>query len=63
MEEFDILEEKLGRLIEAFKKLKAEKGEEKGLREENERLKTQIRLIKERLERLINRLSDIEYIE
>lgn len=63
MEEFDILEEKIGSLLEEFKRLKAEKGEEKELREENKRLKEQIGLIKERLIRLIKRLSDYEQSE
>lgn len=59
MEEFDILEEKIGGLIQEFKKLKAQKEQDSKLKEENERLKSQIALTKERLTRLINRLSDI----
>lgn len=59
MEEFEILEERIGNLIQEFKKLKAQKGEDSKLKEENEKLKSQIGSIKERLVRLINRLSDI----
>jgi len=59
MEEFDILEEKIGKLVLEFKKLKAQKEDTGGLREENERLKQQIGLIKERITRLIKRLDDI----
>lgn len=59
MEEFDILEERIGYLVSEFKKLKAQKEDASGLREENERLKSQIGLIKERLARLIKRLEDV----
>ncbi|MEW6680906.1 MAG: hypothetical protein AB1297_07840 [bacterium] len=59
MEEFDILEEKIGKLILELKKLKSQEGDVSVVREENTRLKQQMGLIKERITSLIKRLEDV----
>ncbi|MEW6007096.1 MAG: hypothetical protein AB1595_02935 [bacterium] len=59
MEEFDILEEKIEKLIAEFKKLKSQEGDASGLKEENERLKEERKLIKGKIERIISKLDEI----